>query len=147
MRRPVETILRGQSAQLHALGPQASVAEAVRLMNHHNIGAVLVVDGDQQLLGIFTERDVLRRVVAERQDPEATRIGEVMTRDCVVGTPGMPINEVQQLMKHRRIRHLPILNEREQLVGMVSIGDVNALLSEDHEIQLQYLDEYFTRSA
>jgi len=143
----VSDILSRKGNHVHTVPDTVTVLQATCLMNEHHIGGLVVVDGQQQLAGLFTERDVLRRVVAARKDPERTLIRDVMTRECVTGTPEMSIAEVQQLMKHRRIRHLPVLDPQGQLVGMVSIGDVNALLSEDHEIQLQYLEEYFTRSA
>jgi CBS domain-containing protein len=143
----VTEILSRKGTNVYTVLETATVLYATRKMNDHRIGALVVVDENDLLLGMFTERDVLRRIVAAQRDPESTTVAEVMTRDCVIGSPSMSIQEVQRLMKHRRVRHLPILGERKQLLGLVSLGDINALLSVDHEIQIQYLEEYITRSA
>ncbi|WP_440995288.1 CBS domain-containing protein [Arhodomonas sp. SL1] len=145
MRRPVETILRGRPAQLHALGPQASVGEAVRLMNQHNIGAVLVLDGDQQLLGIFTERDVLRRVIEQRLDYDATPVEEVMTRKVFVIPPQTPIEDALALVDKHNCRHLPVM-DGDRLHGMISIRDLTAAVVADRESEIRELTSYIAGS-
>jgi CBS domain-containing protein len=94
-------------------------------MNEHSIGSLLVTASDR-LVGIFTERDVLRRVVAEGRTPETTPVSDVMTREVVCCSPEASIEEVADLMRRRRIRHVPIVNTDESVVGVVSIGDINA---------------------
>ncbi|MFM8414620.1 MAG: CBS domain-containing protein [Planctomycetota bacterium] len=102
-----------------------SVREATRLMNEHAIGSLLVTAGSR-LVGIFTERDVLRRVVADGRSPDATTVGEVMTRDVVCCPPEAAVEDVAELMRCRRVRHVPVVDHDEAIVGLVSIGDINA---------------------
>jgi CBS domain-containing protein len=121
----VSDLLASKPPRIVAASPTASVRQATWLMNEHGIGALLVTESDR-LVGIFTERDVLRRVVAESRSPEATSVGEVMTSQVVCCSPSTPVEEVADLMRRRRVRHVPILDHDENLVGLVSIGDINA---------------------
>lgn len=121
----VADLLAAKPSHIVATSPTASVRQATWLMNDHSIGSLLVTASDR-LVGIFTERDVLRRVVAEGRSPEATPVCDVMTRDVVCCSPDASIEEVAELMRRRRIRHVPIVNGDESVVGVVSIGDINA---------------------
>jgi CBS domain-containing protein len=102
--------------------PSTPVVEAVRIMNDENIGAVLVLDGSK-LLGIFTERDVMVRVVGSKRDPATTLVSEVMTTPVRSVEPTSRASEALKLMSDRRHRHLPVV-ENGQLRGLVSIGDL-----------------------
>jgi CBS domain-containing protein len=126
---------------LFTISPAASVLDAVEEMNNRRIGALIVMD-DGQVVGIFTERDVLRRVIGEMRKPSATSIEEVMSRDVVCVEPDADLDEVSALMKNRRIRHIPVCGGEGKLIGMISIGDVNAYHSSHREAQLHYLNEY-----
>jgi CBS domain-containing protein len=110
-------------------------------MNEHKIGSLVVID-DGELVGIFTERDVLRRVVGERRDPVSTRVEEVMTTEVVCCTPDTPLDEARSAMKNRRIRHLPVVDEHRQLRGLISIGDLNAYQTNDQEHTIHLLEAY-----
>jgi len=121
----VRDLLAAKPRRVIATAASASVREATRLMNEHAIGSLLVVS-DGRLAGIFTERDVLRRVVAEGRSPDSTAVGDVMTREVVCCSPADVIEEVAGVMRQRRIRHLPVLDDGDRLVGLVSIGDINA---------------------
>lgn len=103
----------------------ATVRQATRLMNEHGIGSLLVTSGNR-LVGIFTERDVLRRVVAEGRSPDSTTVGEVMTCDVVCCPPDATIENAADIMRRRRVRHVPVVDQDESIVGLVSIGDINA---------------------
>lgn len=138
----VTDILMGKGAQVHVINEHTFVHDAVALMNEHKIGALVVVDQFEHVSGIFTERDVLRRVVGQQRDPADTRVGEVMTSEVVCATIEMPLDDVRILLKQRRIRHLPVVDDDGRLKGMISIGDINAHSANDHEIELQYLKEY-----
>lgn len=118
-----------------------TVLEAVHLMNEHGIGA-LIVTRDGRMTGIFTERDVLRRVVGADQAPTAVTVADVMTTRVVCCAPTTTIEEARALMKNRRIRHLPILDTEGDVVGLISIGDLNAFLTSHHEVTIHYLHEY-----
>jgi CBS domain-containing protein len=129
------------SVRVHTVAPAASVLDAVEKMNELKVGGLLVME-DGQLLGIFTERDVLRRVIGDMKKAATTTISEVMTRDVVCVEPDMDLDDVSQLMKDRRIRHVPVCCPDRGLVGMISIGDVNAFHASHREATLHYLNEY-----
>jgi CBS domain-containing protein len=137
----VREILIAKGSQVLSIGREATVLEAALLMNEHKVGSVAVMAGGE-VAGMFTERDVLRRVVGERRDPAATTVAEVMTREVLCCTPETTIEEARGVMMNRRIRHLPVLDDHRQLQGMISIGDLNAhhLTSQEHTIHL--LHEY-----
>ena len=128
-------------APIHSIEPGASVLEAVQLMNDRSIGA-LIVRHKGEMVGIFTERDVLRRVVVKQLDPAAVRVVEAMTTRVICCTPATSIEEARELMKTRRVRHLPILDAEGEVVGIVSIGDLNAHLTTHQETEIHYLHEY-----
>jgi CBS domain-containing protein len=138
----VADILADKGNQIHTIGEHASVHDAVALMNQQKIGALVVVDDTERVAGIFTERDVLRRVVGSIRNPADTRVGEVMSGDVVCATAQMPLEDVRALLMQRRIRHLPIVDDAGKLQGLISIGDVNAHFANDHQVQLEYLKEY-----
>jgi CBS domain-containing protein len=117
-------LLHAKDRRVIATAPAATIRQATRLMNDHAIGSLLVTSGNR-LVGIFTERDVLRRVVAEGRSPDSTTVAEVMTSDVVCCTPESSVEEVADLMRRRRVRHVPVL-AGDEVVGLVSIGDVNA---------------------
>ena len=121
----IEDLLAAKSRRVIGTSAAASVRQATWLMNDHAIGSLLVIAGDR-LEGIFTERDVLRRVVAEGRSPDATSVGEVMTRDVICCSPGDAVEEVADVMRSRRVRHVPVVDAGNRVVGFVSIGDVNA---------------------
>jgi CBS domain-containing protein len=101
-----------------------------------------VTDPSNRVVGIFTERDVLCRVVAEQRDPASTHVGQVMTDQVVCASDRMAVGAVQTLMKQRRIRHVPVVDGEDRLIGIISIGDVNAHFANDSQVELEYLHEY-----
>jgi len=103
----------------------ATVRQATRLMNDHGIGSLVVTAGNR-LVGIFTERDVLRRVVGEGRSPDSTTVGEVMTCDVVCCPPEASVEAAADIMRRQRVRHVPVIDHDESIVGLVSIGDINA---------------------
>lgn len=137
----VQDILKNKGSAVFTVKPQASVLEAAQLMNQHQVGC-LVVMNEERVAGIFTERDVLRRVVNEQRPPASTRVEEVMTRQVVACQQQTPIDEARAIMRVRRIRHLPIIDEQQRLLGLVSIGDLNAWESQNQAQTIQFLHEY-----
>jgi len=120
--------------------PGTSVRDACRLMRDRRIGALLVSDGET-LNGIFTERDVLNLVVAEGRDPEATKIDEVMTRKVIVVRPDRSVSEIEAIMRQERLRHVPVVGEMG-LIGLISIGDLNAFTADQDHQTVEYLTQY-----
>ncbi len=137
----VGDLLMRKGNLVHRIGPDATVFRATQLMNRMKIGALVVTDHDR-VVGIFTERDVLRRVVAEARNPAETRVEEVMTRELACATPETTLEEASLVMKNRRIRHLPVCDEAGELAGLVSIGDLNAWEADGHETTIRFLNEY-----
>ena len=118
----------------------ATVHDAVALMAEHRIGGVPVLR-EGTVAGIFTERDLLRRVVALGREPRQTPIADVMSHPVVVANPSTPLDECAAVMTGRRLRHLPIV-DGESLVGMVTIGDVLALRVAEQEVTIAELNRY-----
>lgn len=137
----VSQILGNKGGQVMSIGPDVSVLDASLVMNEHRIGALVVLEVGK-IVGIISERDVLRRVVAERRDPEATRVQEVMTQKVVTCQADTPLEDARKLFQSRRIRHLPVVDAGGGLEGMISIGDLNAWQLSGQEIEIRHLHEY-----
>ncbi len=104
------------------IAADATVKDAANLMNHHDIGC-LIVANEGRVSGIMTERDVLRRVVAASKDPDQTKVSDVMSKPLIVGGPTMYIEDAAKLMFRRNIKKLPIVQDGE-LVGMLTLSDI-----------------------
>ena len=142
----INAVLADKGRQVYAVSPNETVREAVRQMNHAGVGAVIVaviVNDHHKLVGIFTERDVLRRVVDQGRNPDTTHVKDVMTSDLFVVQTQTRIEDAMAMMTAHRCRHLPVLDGGE-LVGLVSIGDLNRWASLNLEAHLQQLTEYIT---
>jgi CBS domain-containing protein len=144
----IRDILRNKDdgRPLVAVHPAATVLEATGLMNEHRTGSVLVMSGGR-LVGIFTERDVLRRIVAAGRSPETTTVGEVMTGDVICCGPEASMDEIADVMRLRRIRHVPVIDDDGSVAGLVSIGDINAHRATDCEIALHQVEDYIYRRS
>jgi CBS domain-containing protein len=135
-------ILREKAGDpLYTVDETRSALDAVRMMNEFSIGA-LIVTRDGRMTGIFTERDVLRQIVAEGLNPADVAVRDAMTSRVICCSPTTTIEEARSLMKNRRVRHLPILDSEGDVVGLISIGDLNAFLTSHHEVTIHYLHEY-----
>ncbi len=102
---------------------EATVKEAVDLMNKNEIGCLVVVDDEEKPVGIVTERDFLKRVLAERKDPEKVKVKEIMSKPLVTGTPHMELEATASLMFKKKIKKLPVV-EDGRLVGLVTLTDL-----------------------
>lgn len=141
----VRELLAEKGGAVYTVPPDATVSQAVRLMNDHGIGALVVVR-DRSIVGMFTERDVLRRVVDTARDPNTTRVAAVMTANVIAASPSMRVEQAMRLMTDRRFRHLPVL-AGDELIGMVSIGDLNRWVTINQEHEIQKLTDYITGKA
>jgi CBS domain-containing protein len=138
----VSNILSRKGFDVVTVTPKQSAMEAVNLMNEHRIGAVVVVENGE-VVGIFTERDLLRRIVAKGKKVEATSVGQSMSTPVAYCTPETSVDECRLAMTQKRIRHLPVV-ENGKLVGLVSIGDVMAWELSENQTTIQYLNEYIS---
>ncbi|MDI6719342.1 MAG: CBS domain-containing protein [Methanomicrobiales archaeon] len=107
--------------------PDARVSEIVRMMKDRNVGSVVITDQNRPV-GIITDRDVLLRIVAEKRDPEAVAVSEVMTRDPMVFPADISVHEAVQKMENKWFRRIPIVDGNGRLTGIVSIDDLMGLL-------------------
>jgi CBS domain-containing protein len=137
----VRDLLNRKGTSIVSIAPTATVLEAARLMNDRSVGGVLVVNDAGSLLGIFTERDILRRVVAAGLPPDSTKVSDVFTPDVVTTTPDMSVDECGAIMSSRRVRHLPVV-DANGLHGVVTIGDLLAHRVSEHETTIQHLNSY-----
>jgi CBS domain-containing protein len=135
-------ILAKKGFSVFTVPGRATVLEAVDRMNQLRIGAIVVMD-QGEMTGMFTERDVLRRVVGEQRDPTTTPVRSVMTTDVICCGPMTDVDEVSSVMKDKRIRHLPVCASDGDLLGMISIGDVNAVHASSQLATITYLNDYF----
>ena len=137
-------LLQLKGDAVYTVTPEATVYEATARMNQHRLGAMVVVArGDpRRIVGVFTERDVLRRVVGQLRYPDLVSVGEVMTTDVICVTPDSTVEEAATLMQERRIRHLPVCDEEGLLAGMISIGDINAWNVQRARDEIAGLNDY-----
>ena len=131
----VRDVIAEKGNGVFLIGPTASVHDAVHLMNSHGVGALVVAD-HARMVGILSERDILRRVIGARCEPDHTRIRDVMTRDVITVGLDTPISEAMATVTGRRVRHLPVLADDGELAGMISIGDLMrwAMLNQQSEL-------------
>jgi CBS domain-containing protein len=138
----VQDILANKGNKVFSIGPAANVLSAAELMNEHKIGALVVIDETGKVAGMFTERDVLHRVVAKRLDPATTAVSAVMTSAVLCCRADTPLDDARAAMKNKRIRHLPVVDDQGALAGLISIGDLNAFHSAGQEQTIYLLQEY-----
>jgi len=129
---------------LFHIAPAATVRDAARTMSSNKIGAIAVLDAGK-LVGIFSERDVLTRIVADGRNPDETLVDSVMTKDIIVAAPADDINDALQKMQDCNCRHLPVVHGG-RLVGMISIRDLLQVDDDDNRAQATFLRELVTYS-
>lgn len=139
----VGDLLQSKGAKVFSVEPGQSVFEALEVMASHDIGAVLVCTGGE-IEGILSERDYARQVILKGKASRDTRVGEIMSTDLVTVDPDRGIEECMALMTGRRIRHLPVV-DRDELVGLISIGDVVKALLSEREHRIEQLETYITQ--
>ncbi len=141
----LSTLLEEHKPAIHSVSPDISITECVRRMNDLNIGAMLVME-DHQLLGIFTERDAITKVLGAGLDPSCTKVSAVMSQNPVCVTPSTTLDEAMAIVSNRRIRHLPVVQDGNVL-GMVSSGDLTHWLVEDRPGDIRELVDIAGRGS
>jgi CBS domain-containing protein len=139
-------MLREKGSAVITVEPTATVLQAAERMNEHHIGSLVVTHDDERMVGIFTERDILRRVVAAGRDPATTPVGDVMTAAVACATPHTTLDEMKGVMREQHIRHLPVVDEAHHVLGMISIGDLNRTENGVQERTIKYLEQYMSVS-
>jgi CBS domain-containing protein len=133
--------------EIAAVGLEASVAEAIHKMLDHHVGAVAVVDNEYRVAGIFTERDVLRKLALSRMDPHRTSIREMMTTPVEMATCSTGAGEALSIMLERHFRHLPVADERGKLLGILSIRNLLEWRVDDLSRELESLEQYVSNDG
>lgn len=134
-------ILAQKGFSVHVIPASSTVLEAVDRMNQLRVGAVVVMD-EGHVQGMFTERDVLRRVMGQHLNATDTPVSRVMTTEIICCKPDTDLDEISEIMLTKRIRHLPVCDDEGDMLGMISIGDVNAFHASNQQATIMYLNEY-----
>ena len=142
--KTVSQLLEGKGADVWSTSPQMTVYEALELMAEKNVGALLVLEGEE-LAGIFSERDYARKVILKGKSPMDTPVGEIMSRKVTCVRRDQSIEDCMALMTDKRVRHLPVLQDN-RVVGIISIGDVVKDIISEQEFIIEQLENYITGS-
>lgn len=137
---PISALLERKGSTVYAVPSTVTIATAVDEMNRHRIGSIVVLEGGCPI-GIFTERDVLCRVVGTKLDPHVIRVADVMTSALITISPETTIEETMILFAEKHCRHLPVLSEK-RLIGLISIGDISRWMAEAHRAEAEHLKNY-----
>jgi CBS domain-containing protein len=140
--KTVGDILRIKGNDVWSTTPDATVYEALQTMAEKNVGALVVLDANA-VVGIMSERDYARKVILHGRSSREIRVREIMTSEVYYVRPDQDIQDCMAQMTEKRVRHLPAL-ENDQLVGIISIGDVVKALIAEHESTIKHLEDYIT---
>ena len=142
MSTSIAVLLEHKGSTVFAVSPDVTVTAAAQEMDRHKVGSILVTENGR-IVGIFTERDVLSRVVAAGVDPGITLVERIMTRDPITVPSTTTVEQVMELFTNKRFRHLPVVDEG-RLVGIVSIGDILRRMVDTHRHEAEQLKQYIT---
>jgi len=137
----VRRLLEMKKKGYWTITPETTAYEALEIMADKNVGALMVVGQEWQLLGIFTERDYSRKVVLRGRSSKATAVSELMTRGVYFVSPQDTTESCMEIMNDKRVRHLPVIDEGK-LVGLVSIRDVVNMIIHEREATIRDLEQY-----
>ena len=143
MQRMLKGILDEKGSNVWSVGPDETVFDALETMAEHNIGALLVFDGDD-LVGILSERDYARKVKLLERGSKDTRVSEIMTTEIRTVGSESTVAEGMELMTEYRIRHLPVLDDDGRVAGVISIGDVVKAMIAQQRDMINQLERYIT---
>jgi CBS domain-containing protein len=138
--KTVKEILEAKPQKVLSISPQATVLDALKAMADYEIGALVVLDGER-LAGIFSERDYARKVILHGKASKDTPVHEIMTHKVVCVRPEQSVEECMALMTDKRIRHLPVLQDKK-VIGVISIGDVVKEVISEQRLMIEQLEHY-----
>jgi CBS domain-containing protein len=140
--KKIQHLLDEKGTRVWSIGPEATVYEALALMAEKGIGALMVMDGDSPV-GLFSERDYARNVILKGRTSQQTPVREVMSSPVLCVTPDQSLDESMALMTERRVRHLPVIGD-DEVVGMVSIGDLIKSIISEQKFIIEQLEHYIS---
>lgn len=140
--KTISQILAEKGTDIWTTSPDTAVFDALKMMSEKGIGALVVMDNNK-VVGIFSERDYARKVILEGKSSKKLPVSEIMTRRVIFVKPDFTTDECIALMTDKHIRHLPVL-EDDELVGIVSIGDVVKAIISQQEVVIKNLENYIT---
>ena len=138
----VQHLLDTKGDEVISIAPDASVFDAIKLMADRAVGSLVVMEGGE-LKGIVTERDYARKVIVKGRASDSTTVAEIMTADVLVATTDQTVNQCMTLMSEKRIRHLPVVDDKAVL-GMISIGDLVQAIISDQQEEIEQLESYIS---
>ena len=141
--KTLKQMLSGKQRPLAVVSPNDSVFHALTLMAEHNVGALMVLDGEQ-LVGIFSERDYARKVILHGKSSKETLVSEIMSDKVAYVTPATTLDECMALMTEKHFRHLPVLEDDGTVVGIISIGDLVKETISSQEFLIKQLEHYIS---
>ena len=141
--KTLRQLIDGKNRQLATVSPGQSVLRALEIMADVDVGALLVLDG-KQLVGVFSERDYARKVILQGKASRHTLVSEVMTGKVICVAPERTLEECMAIMTEKHIRHLPVLDDNQMVIGIVSIGDVVKEMVSQQKFIIGQLENYIT---
>lgn len=138
--KTVRQILSGKSSGVLSTSPATTVYDALQLMARHDVGALVVLDGER-LAGIFSERDYARKVILHGKSSRETTVREIMTDRVLCVRPEQSVDQCMALMTQERVRHLPVLDHKK-VIGVISIGDVVKEVISEQQLVIEQLEHY-----
>ena len=132
-----------KNRRIWTISKDQSVMQALILMSEENIGAIIIVDNNDFPIGIFSERDYARKIVLKGKSSKDTLLDEVMTKELITVTRDYKIDQCMEIMNEKRIRHLPVL-ENKKIVGIISIGDVLKIMIKEQKELIDHLQKFIT---
>lgn len=141
--KTLKQFIEGKNRELASVSPEQTVFEALEIMAKNDVGALLVLDGPR-LAGMFSERDYARKLILRGKDSGHTKVSEVMTAKVLYVTLNSSIEECMAIMTEKRVRHLPVLDANQHVIGLVSIGDVVKETISKQQFIIDQLERYIT---
>ena len=143
MTRLEDFLKLNKNRQIWTISKDQSVRQALILMSEKNIGAIIIVDNNDFPIGIFSERDYARKIILKGKSSKDTLLDEVMTKELITVTRDYKIDQCMEIMTEKRIRHLPVL-ENKKIVGIISIGDVLKIMIKEQKELIDHLQKFIT---
>jgi len=138
--KTVQQMLEGKTHKLLSIAPDATVYDALKMMEQHDVGSLVVLDGER-LAGIFSERDYARKIILLGKSSKDTLVREIMTHKVLCVRPDQSVDQCMALMTDKRVRHLPVLDHKK-VVGVISIGDVVKEVISEQQFVISQLENY-----